>query len=298
MESENITICPICESQRFTHFTTVKDCSITKEVFELITCSRCGLTITNPRPTADFIGKYYASVDYISHSGKSKTLFDKIYLTARNITLRWKHKLITDYSAQPGNILDFGCGTGEFLNFMKKKNWRVSGIEPNETARKKANELLENRVSKDLTEINDQPIDIITLWHVLEHVHDLNNTLLKLKALLKPNGHIIIAVPNPNSHDSKHYENNWAAYDVPRHLWHFTRSTMTALLNKNGLKVVEIRPMKLDSYYVSLLSEGYKYPRTSKIIAGVKAFIEGSISNLSARKNKEYSSLIYISKPE
>lgn len=298
MISENITICPICENQRFTHLITVKDYSITKEAFELIKCSHCGLAITSPRPTADYIGKYYASVDYISHSGKSKTLFDKIYLTARNLTLRWKYKLVTDYFPKPGNIVDFGCGTGEFLNFMERKNWNVSGIEPNETARQKANQLLENKVSKDLLEISDKRFDAITLWHVLEHVHDLNNTLQKLKSLLSLNGHIIIAVPNPNSHDSKHYENSWAGYDVPRHLWHFTQSSMTALLNKNGLKVVEVRPMKLDSFYVSLLSEEYKYPGEPKLITGAKAFIEGLMSNFTARKNKEYSSLIYISKPE
>lgn len=298
MTSENVTICPICENQRFTHLITVKDYSITKEVFELIKCSDCGLIITSPRPTADTIGKYYASEEYISHSGKSKTLFDKIYLIARNITLRLKYKLVMDYCPQPGNILDFGCGTGEFLKFMKRKNWNVTGIEPNETARQKANQLLEIEVSKDLMEIKDSRVNVITLWHVLEHVHDLNNTLHQIKSLLLPNGHLIIAVPNPNSHDSKHYENHWAAYDVPRHLWHFTESTMTALMNKNGLKVVNVRPMKLDSFYVSLLSEGYKHHGETKLITTAKAFVEGLISNFIARKNKEYSSLIYISKPE
>jgi 2-polyprenyl-3-methyl-5-hydroxy-6-metoxy-1,4-benzoquinol methylase len=276
----------------------VKDHSITKEVFGLIKCSHCGLIITSPRPAADQIGKYYASVDYISHSGKSKTLFDKIYLTARNITLRWKYKLIKDYFPQPGNILDIGCGTGEFLNFMKKKKWTVTGLEPNESARQKANQLLESTVSKDLFEIPEKHVEVITLWHVLEHVHDLNNTLQKLKKIMSSNGIIIIAVPNPNSHDSIHYENNWAGYDVPRHLWHFTQNTMITLLNKNGLKVVEVRPMKLDSFYVSLLSEGYKYPDVPKLITATKAFIEGILSNFNARKNKEYSSLIYIAKPE
>jgi 2-polyprenyl-3-methyl-5-hydroxy-6-metoxy-1,4-benzoquinol methylase len=237
-------------------------------------------------------------VDYISHSGKSKTLFDKIYLTARNITLRWKYKLVKEYFPQSGNILDFGCGTGEFLNFMKRKKWVVTGVEPNETARQKANQILENKVSKDLVEIKDKNVEVITLWHVLEHVHDLNNTLQKLKSHLSPDGHIIIAVPNPDSHDSKHYKHHWAAYDVPRHLWHFTQSTMTALLNKNGLKVVEVRPMKLDSFYVSLLSEGYQYPNNPKLLSAVKALAEGFISNYASRKKKEYSSIIYISRPE
>jgi 2-polyprenyl-3-methyl-5-hydroxy-6-metoxy-1,4-benzoquinol methylase len=298
MTSENISICPACEGNLFTPFITVKDNSITKEIFELIKCSHCGLTITSPRPAADSIGKYYASVEYISHSGKSKTLFDKIYLTARSITLRWKYKLVAHYFPQPSNILDFGCGTGEFLNFMKKNSWNVTGVEPNETARQKANHLLENKVLENLHQVKSRSMEVITLWHVLEHVHDLNNTIQKLKSLLSLNGHIIIAVPNPNSHDSKHYENNWAGYDVPRHLWHFNQRTMTALLNKNGLRIVEVRAMKLDSFYVSLLSEGYKNPSQPKLITGAKAFFEGLVSNFYALKNKEYSSLIYIARPE
>lgn len=298
MASENITICPICNHKDFNPYSTTKDYTITGEEFRLIQCTHCTFIVTSPRPDKESIGKYYASENYISHSDKSKTLFDKIYFIARRITLNWKHELIKEYFKSPANILDYGCGTGEFLSHMKRKGWNTKGIEPAQAARQKANQLLDNNVSEGLEANKDGSFQIITLWHVLEHIHDLNDTLQKLKSLLTTEGIIIIAVPNPMSNDSRHYKNKWAGYDVPRHLWHFTQDTMTKLLKKNGLKVVQIKPMRLDSFYVSLLSEGYKNSSQPKLIAGVKAFIQGLFSNLSAAKTKEYSSLIYIAKPE
>lgn len=298
MTTENITSCPVCDQRNFSYYLTTKDYTVTKEEFELIKCSNCNLIITCPRPAPETIGKYYASENYISHSGKSQTLFDKIYLTVRKFTLRWKYQLIKDYFPRPANLLDFGSGTGEFLHYMKGNSWNVFGIEPNDTAREKANHLLGNKVSQDLLFLKNNSIEVITLWHVLEHIHDLNNTIQKLKHLLTPDGLIIIAVPNPQSHDTAHYDNAWAGYDVPRHLWHFSQKTMELLFKKNGLELVDIRPMKLDSFYISLLSEGYKNPVQSKILTGIKALLEGFISNLSAIRSKEYSSLIYIVKSQ
>jgi len=296
MAIERITICPLCGGEDFELYSIAKDYTVTKEEFELKKCIRCKFIVTSPRPDSESIAKYYTSENYISHSGTSKTLFDKIYLAARNLTLTWKHKLIKEYFPKPAHLLDYGSGTGEFLNHMKNKGWNVLGLEPNKTARDKANLLVGNIVSQDLVNLNDNSIQVITLWHVLEHIHDLDSTILKLKRLLTPNGIIILALPNPNSRDSQFYKGKWAGYDVPRHLWHFTQETMTMLLNKNGLKLVAIKPMKLDSYYVSLLSEEYKNPGQSKLITAVKALLNGFVSNLSARKTKEYSSLIYIAK--
>jgi 2-polyprenyl-3-methyl-5-hydroxy-6-metoxy-1,4-benzoquinol methylase len=297
MASENIKTCPLCGGENFELYLTAKDHTVSKEVFELKKCANCNFIVTSPRPDSKSIGEYYASEDYISHSGKSTTVFDKIYLAARNLTLTWKHQLIKEYFQKPAHILDYGCGTGEFLSHMKNKGWKVSAVEPNKTARDKANLLVGNKVSQDLLSVKDHSIEVITLWHVLEHIHDLNSTILKLKSLLTSGGVIILAVPNPNSRDSVYYKNNWAGYDVPRHLWHFTQDTMAMLLKKNGLKLIAIKPMKLDSYYVSLLSEGYKNAGQSKITSAVKALVRGFISNTSARKSKEYSSLIYIAKP-
>lgn len=296
MASELITICPVCNQDKFTSYITSKDYTITGEEFALQQCSHCQFILTNPRPASESIGRYYESDNYISHSGKSKTLFDKIYLTARNITLGWKHELIARYYSTPKRILDFGCGTGNFLNHMKQKGWDIRGVEPNTTAREKSNQLLSNQVFKELESLDDQCFEVITLWHVLEHIHDLNYTIQKLKNRLSTNGYLIIAVPNPNSHDSQYYRSYWAGYDVPRHLWHFTQETMRTLLLKNGLEIVQIEPMKLDAFYVSLLSEGYHNPNQNKMVSASKAFVQGLKSNWLAKKKNEYSSLIYIAK--
>jgi len=211
--------------------------------------------------------------------------------------LRWKHQLIAEYYNEPKKILDYGCGTGEFLNYMKNKMWSIAGVEPNDKARQKANRLLNgDEVTANIETIENRSFEAITLWHVLEHIHDLSDTIQKLKSQLSENGLLIIAVPNPNSHDCKHYKNYWAGYDVPRHLWHFTKDTMNSLLQKNGFKIIDIKPMKLDSFYVSLLSEKNKNPVQSKLFTSLKAFKEGLASNRSARKTNEYSSLIFIAK--
>jgi 2-polyprenyl-3-methyl-5-hydroxy-6-metoxy-1,4-benzoquinol methylase len=291
MNNEVINSCPICENVIFEPFLKSKDYTVTQEEFELKRCKRCNFIVTSPRPTELTIGKYYASDNYISHSGKSNTLFDKIYLAARGLTIKWKLDLINQYSSKPGTILDYGCGTGDFLHHLKNNGYQVLGVEPNESAREKANLKLQGKVSENLLDIKNNTADTITLWHVLEHVHTLNETLQALKKILSKRGYIIIAVPNSASHDSRKYNNLWAGYDVPRHLWHFT-------LHRNSFKLVDVKPMKLDSFYVALLSEQYKNPTQLKIITALKAFKEGLTSNILARKTKEYSSLIYIAQPE
>lgn len=298
MTLENITNCPVCEHQLFNKYLTAKDYTVTGEEFSLIKCKHCNFIITSPRPDRNSIAKYYQSDNYISHSGKSTSLFDKLYHTARRFSLGWKHELIHEHFPKPKRILDYGCGTGEFLNHMKIKGWNVLGLEPNQKAREKANELIPGKVIENIDHIKTNSIEVITLWHVLEHIHDLNSTIQKLKGILINNGILVIAVPNPNCHDSHYYRNEWAGYDVPRHLWHFTQDAMRLVLKRHDLKIIETKPMKLDSYYVSLLSEGYKNPNQLKLLSGIKAFKEGVISNLAARTTKEYSSLIYIVQSE
>jgi 2-polyprenyl-3-methyl-5-hydroxy-6-metoxy-1,4-benzoquinol methylase len=297
MNLEYVTLCPICNGTTFQNFITARDYTTTQEEFQIQKCSTCNFLLTNPRPSIESISRYYASDNYISHSGKSN-LFGNIYRLARNYTLKNKYKLIQHYHPAPGKILDYGCGTGEFLKFLHGKKWNVIGVEPSDLARDKSNKLLEKTMYKTIGELKENQFNSITLWHVLEHIQDLNETLDTLKKLLSNDGVMFIAVPNPSSPDCHAYKNDWAAYDVPRHLWHFTRETMNILLNKHGLKIVEIKPMKLDAYYVSLLSEGYKNPGYNKLINGAKAFIGGLRSNLKASKSGEYSSLIYIVKPQ
>jgi 2-polyprenyl-3-methyl-5-hydroxy-6-metoxy-1,4-benzoquinol methylase len=217
---------------------------------------------------------------------------DRLYRIARSYTLKWKQQLIAS-SAQEKTLLDYGCGTGSFLTHMKSKGWHVTGVEPSPDARAKASE--HDTVYENM-EGADGRYSIITLWHVLEHIHDLNKILIELGKRLEASGTIFIAVPNYKSADATHYKNHWAAYDVPRHLWHFDRQTMTQVLANAGLKVQKILPMTLDAYYVCLLSESYKDPNASTITKYFRALQQASNSNRAARNSGEYSSLIYIAK--
>ena len=291
----NISACPICAGNNFTDFLTCKDHTTSGESFSLRKCSSCGFTFTDPKPDEQSIGKYYLSDKYISHTGGQKNLLDLAYLYARKIALSDKRAIIERHSSGK-TILDFGCGTGEFLKEMKSSGWIITGVEPSLNANEKASQSTGNKIYKSLTEIQESNFDAITLWHVLEHLHDLNGSLKKFHALLKKSGTIFIAVPNLESYDAQFYNSFWAGYDVPRHLWHFNQESMKRILENIGFKLTEIIPMRMDSYYVSLLSESYKNPSQLKVFNLVKAFSRGLHSNLKAKKTTNYSSLIYIAK--
>jgi 2-polyprenyl-3-methyl-5-hydroxy-6-metoxy-1,4-benzoquinol methylase len=293
MGLESVTSCPVCLSIDLADCITTKDFTTTNEVFKIVKCQNCGFLISSPRPTPESIHKYYQSEKYISHTGGGKGLMDKVYILARNITLRWKYQLLSS-QIEKGNVLDFGCGTGEFLKYLQVKGWNVTGVEPSTNARKKAEELLKTPVMKSLHEVGEKKFHVITLWHVLEHVHNLTETIQKLKSLLTEDGIIFIAVPNHESKDARVYQQYWAAYDVPRHLWHFSKDVMKLFLHNNGLSIKAIKPMKLDAFYVSMLSEGYKNPAQNKFISLAKAFARGLASNFVGRRSTNHSSLIYI----
>ncbi len=294
MKLETLVTCPICSNQSFQQVLVAKDHTVTQKDFSLQQCAGCNLLITNPRPDQISISEFYQSEKYISHSGGNKNLFDWLYLKARTFTLQWKLSLISNYK-RGGKLLDYGCGTGEFLDHMKKSGWTVDGVEPSKNAREKAIALVGSDIREELKSF-DTKFDIITLWHVLEHVHSLNETILKLKSYLNEDGIILIAVPNYESADAVKYGAHWAGYDVPRHLWHFSESCMKKLLLKNGFTCIASRPMKLDSFYVSLLSEGYKRPERTGISKMIHATLSGFQSNHSAGRSGKYSSLIYIAK--
>lgn len=292
---ETVGDCPICSSTKFNSLLALKDFSISQESFSIVKCSDCGFLITSPRPDSDSIGKYYQSEKYISHSGGKKTIIDKIYFLAQRLTLRWKYNLIRSYKSKC-EILDYGCGTGAFLDFLQKRRWDVTGVEPSAIARIKAESSLQKKIYQSLDDNIEKKFDVITLWHVLEHIHELEDAIQKIKNLLKENGIIFIAVPNYESADAIKYREHWAAYDVPRHLWHFSKTTIERLLVKHKLILLEIKPMKLDSYYVCTLSEGYKNPNQSKIVNAIKGIINGLKSNFAGNKAMNYSSLIYVIK--
>lgn len=294
----DIKQCPICNGADFSPYLTCIDHSVSHETFGILQCNNCELLITSPRPDETDLEKYYLSPTYTSHINQGKSLLDRTYLLARTFTLKWKLSLLEKYhSKQKGSILDFGCGVGQFLNVALKGGWMTTGVEPSKVARMNADPMVSQNIAPSLQDIAAQPkkFDAITAWHVIEHVSELSKTIEILKQLLKDNGTMFIAVPNHNSWDARHYKSYWAAYDVPRHLWHFNIHSMTSLLSAHSLNVTRVVPMRLDAFYVSLLSE--RYGGGSIGLNGLaKTLINGLRSNRSAKKNMEYSSLIYIVK--
>lgn len=287
---EKVEVCPICGSKEFNNHVICTDYSVSQESFAITSCAQCELLVTNPRPSMGKIGEYYQSEDYISHTNKANNPVNLLFKLARKFTFYSKYKLVNRH-AQNKTILDYGCGTGDFLAYCKSHGWNTEGIEPNDQARSIATEQNKNVVLPSIDDLGDQQYSIITLWHVLEHIHDPNALLGKLRKKLDKKGRIIIAVPNVESYDAQVYQQYWAAYDVPRHLFHFKQLNIKELAKKNQLKVKAIAPMKLDSFYVSLLSEKYKTGRTNYI----KSFINGWKSNRWAKNNNNnYSSLIYV----
>jgi 2-polyprenyl-3-methyl-5-hydroxy-6-metoxy-1,4-benzoquinol methylase len=288
------TSCPVCNSGNINPLLTVKDHSVSKEEFVVWQCGDCTLRFTQDVPDENNIGRYYKSEDYISHTNTDKGFINKAYQKVRDYTLQQKAKLIIDETdIVKGNVLDIGCGTGAFLNAMKGKGWQVKGMEPDEDARKLAKQLYGLSIDEPMSinELNDQSFDAITLWHVLEHVHQLHDYVEQLKRLLKPGGKLFIAVPNYQSKDAAAYRLYWAAYDVPRHLYHFSPKAVNVLMQQHGLRIEKEKPMWFDSFYISMLSSKYRNGKTNYLAA----VINGVKSNLAALMNKENcSSLIYI----
>ena len=250
------------------------------------------MVLTNPRPTQETAGTYYQSTTYISHTSAASGIIDYIYLIFRRLTLRWKLSLIKPY-LQESLLLDVGCGTGHFLKHCKQAGVAIYGVEPSPEARIIATRHNLNVVEK-LEKLPDIKFNVITLWHVLEHIYDLKGTIQELKSRLAENGIIFIAVPNWQSFDSAHYQALWAGYDVPRHVWHFSKTTMALLLKNAGLKIKDIIPMKLDAYYVSLLSEKYAVNGNLSLSHTINAIMLGYHSNRKGRREMNYSSLIYL----
>jgi 2-polyprenyl-3-methyl-5-hydroxy-6-metoxy-1,4-benzoquinol methylase len=292
---ETVDNCPICSNRSLEPYLSCIDNTVSHETFQLKKCKGCSFIITSPRPAPSELGKYYISEDYISHSSKAKSILDYIYKISRLFTLRWKLRIIRQNlpSIKSPSLLDYGCGTGDFLKTCKENGFTIRGVEPSPIARTQAQETTLENIAEDLSQVTRQ-FNVITLWHVLEHVPNLNETIASLKSHLEKNGTIFIAVPNHLSRDAKKYKNDWAAYDVPRHLWHFNRDTMKLLLANHALHIHKIIPMKLDAFYVSMLSEKHT-TRKNSIFTLLKGFLMGMKSNLLA-KNGDYSSLIYVIK--
>lgn len=279
------------ETSKHKLFLTVKDHSVSKETFNLYHDQSIDLVYTYPQPDAISLPKYYESEDYISHTDGKRSLFEKAYHFVKSMALKNKLNLINSLQDFRGSILDIGAGTGDFLCIAKENGWECVGVEPSSKAKGIA--IKKGVAFTDSTALlEDHSFDVITMWHVLEHVPNVENQIIELKRLLKPNGTILIAVPNFNSFDAKHYGVYWAAYDVPIHLWHFSKTAIKMLFQKQDLELKKVLPMKFDTFYVSLLSEKYKSGKMNYI----KAFFVGLQSNWKAKQNMEFSSHIYVIK--
>lgn len=273
-----------------------KDHTVSGESFQLLYNEELDMLYTSPQPSLEKIPDYYKSEDYISHTNTKRNLFESVYHLVRKIAIKDKVKLIDSFVNDTKNLLDIGCGTGFFLLSAAQHNWNISGVEPNEKARAIANQKTKNTVFNidELLKFKPQSFDVITLWHVLEHLPNLEEHISIFKSLLKQNGTLIIAVPNYKSYDAVYYKNFWAGYDVPRHLWHFSQFSISKIVSKEKMKVCKTIPMKFDAFYVSLLSEKNRSSKMNPF----KAIWIGFTSNWKAKKSSEYSSLIYCIKKQ
>lgn len=288
--------CPACKSRDIEPVLEAKDYTVSGETFSIWQCRNCTLRFTQNIPAAEDIGMYYQSSDYVSHSDTSKGIINKLYHSVRNITLQQKRKLIQQATRlSKGRLLDIGAGTGAFANTMKESGWTVTALEPDDTARANAfkNYGLQLQLPQELFTQQPKSFDAITMWHVLEHVHELHCYLDTFQQVLKTNSTLIIAVPNYTSYDAGYYKEYWAAYDVPRHLYHFSPTSMKLLLEQHGFAITSLKPMPFDAFYVSMLSEKYKRGKNNY----AKAVIVGLQSNLAASgKPEKSSSVIYIAR--
>ncbi len=292
----HIEACPVCEGKEFKTFLSCSDLSVSSEKFDICKCADCGFAFTQDFPAESEIGKYYESNDYVSHSDTHEGLINKLYHQVRKIALRGKAKTVERYSsAEASTLLDVGSATGYFLNEMCRCKWVVTGVEVSDGARAFAKQKfdLDTQDAEYLYKIKEGNKDVITMWHVLEHMEDLNKVMARLHRILKDDGIAVIALPNKDSYDAQAYGEYWAAYDVPRHLWHFSPDDFTRFATKHDFEVVAIKPMYFDSFYISMLSEKYKGTFCGSLVGLMKGGIY-FLKNLANHRGS--SSLTYILK--
>jgi ubiquinone/menaquinone biosynthesis C-methylase UbiE len=275
-------------------YATCKDFLVTGEEFDLFIDNETELIQTIPQPDKSKIASYYESDEYLSHNTSALTLTSKIYDLVKQVNIRSKFATVEKYFNGKFSLLDIGCGVGDFLIYAKENKCDIDGMEPSDKARSIASKRLNKEIKSgdDLSVFEDNSFDTITMWHVLEHRYDINETIDHLKRICKSDGYIVLALPNYKSFDGNYYKNNWAAFDVPRHLYHFSQNTVKYLAEKNELELIETRPMWFDSFYVSILSE----KNMDKKVNFIKGIFIGAISSLYYLFTKESSSHIYILK--
>ena len=283
--------CPWCGSENAQLHLELKDLFLTQEQFKILECKDCGLLYTTPRPNKEEIGSYYKSDEYYSHQENMEGFIPKVYEKVKTINLKNKYHIAAEETTK-GKILDIGCGVGDFLHTMEQQGWDCTGVEPSEDAKAIARKRIKAQLlsSEEQENLSEGSFDVITMWHVLEHVDALRWQIQQLYRLCKPGGRIIIALPNYKSYDGQYYKAEWAAYDVPRHLNHFDQKTLINLFEENEMKHVKTKKLYWDAFYISYMSEKYRH-NSLPLVRGV---FRGIISNLKARRTGEWSSLVYV----
>lgn len=283
--------CPWCQSEKAHKHLSLKDYFLTQEPFDIMVCEDCGLLYTTPKPSDEKIGDYYKSESYYSHQENKKGFIPRVYEAVKSVNL--KHKIaIATQGKEPGRLLDIGCGVGDFLHFAEQNGWQCTGAEPSDDASSIAKKRIKAEIMlpKDLEKLPDESFDVITMWHVLEHVSDLQWQVNQLNRLLKKGGRLVVALPNFRSYDAQYYKDKWAAYDVPRHLNHFSQDSIAKIFNINGLIQNQTQKLVWDAFYISFLSEKY----AQKSLPLLRGAFRGLISNVKAQKSGEWSSLVYV----
>lgn len=283
--------CPWCGNPSEKTYLRVKDHFLSQEMFDIIECEHCGLLFTTPRPEPTVIGKYYQSENYFSHQENKNGLVPRLYEFVKSFNI--KNKVNMAIGGLPkGKLLDIGCGVGDFLVQVKQQGWEVIGLEPSDDAKNIAEKRLGFRplAPNDSSILSDASFDVITLWHVLEHVDDLKTQTSEITRILKPGGRLLIALPNYQSFDCQYFKEYWAAWDVPRHLNHFSKDTLQKMMISLGFRPVACKKLIWDAFYISYLSEKYQ-GRSGALLKG--AWV-GLRSNIKARRSGMYSSLVYI----
>ena len=283
--------CPWCGSEKAQINLWLKDEFLSKEDFHICECLNCGLSYTMPRPNKEKIGEYYKSEEYYSHQENKKGFIPRLYESVKKVNLKHKYNLATQ-GLNVGKMLDIGCGVGDFLHTAEEHGWTCTGVEPSEDAKAIAKTKTKANIinSEDMEKIPDATFDLITMWHVLEHIDDLKWQIEQLHRLTKTKGRIVIAVPNYKSYDAQYYKELWAAYDVPRHLSHFNKNVLTKIFKSKNLELVRTDKLIWDAYYISYMSEQYKQHKFPLL----KGAFRGCISNCKARHTNEWSSMVFI----
>ena len=247
------------------------------------------MLVTDPQPQD--IDKYYLSSSYISHTDSFETFSEQLYHLVKKYMLWKKIRILEKYLGKKGNVLDIGAGTGDFLRIARRRGWGIEGVEPNPMARGLAREK-QLPLRAEMKDVDGASFDVITLWHTLEHIPDLDGQIEAMLGRLNEDGIIVVAVPNFKSRDAEYYKEYWAAYDVPRHLWHFSQEAIERIFAKHQVRLIKKSPLPFDAFYIALLSEKYKNGRSNYL----RAFWIGMRSNMSAWRSREYSSIQYILK--